>query len=46
MVSVPAEIQNIHITYITTYPPNGAHVFNAAWTALHMLQEHIHVLYM
>jgi hypothetical protein len=27
-----------------TYPPSGAHAFNAAWTALHMLQEHIHVL--
>jgi hypothetical protein len=32
------------MTYITTYPPSGAHVFNAAWTALHMLQEHIHIL--
>jgi hypothetical protein len=32
------------MTYITTYPTSGAHAFNAAWTALHMLQECIHVL--
>jgi hypothetical protein len=32
------------MTYITTYPPSGAHVFNATWTALHTSQEHIHVL--
>jgi hypothetical protein len=31
-------------TYITTYPPSGAHTFNAAWTTLYTLQEHIHVL--
>jgi hypothetical protein len=24
VVSVPAEEHNIHITYITTYPPSGA----------------------
>jgi hypothetical protein len=24
-------------TYITTYPLNGAHAFNAAWTMLQML---------
>jgi hypothetical protein len=30
--------------YITTYPPSGVHVFNVAWTALHTLQERIHVL--
>jgi hypothetical protein len=34
----------MHISYITTYPPSGAHVFNAAWAVLHMLQEHIHAL--
>jgi hypothetical protein len=32
------------MTYITTYPPSAPHVFNAARTVLHMLQEHIHVL--
>jgi hypothetical protein len=31
-------------TYITTYSSSGAHVFNIAWTTLHMLQERIHVL--
>jgi hypothetical protein len=30
--------------YITTYPPNDAHAFNAAWTTLHILRERIHVL--
>jgi hypothetical protein len=32
------------MAYITTYPPSGVHAFNAAWTALHMLRERIHVL--
>jgi hypothetical protein len=31
--------------YITTYPPSGAHAFNAVWTALHTLQECIHALH-
>jgi hypothetical protein len=44
VVSVPVEKHNIHVTYITTYPPSDTHVFNTAWTALHMLQECIHVL--
>jgi hypothetical protein len=44
MVSVPAKEHNIHITYITTYPLSGAHMFNAPWTMLHMLRERIHVL--
>jgi hypothetical protein len=34
----------IYMTYITIYPPSGAHAFNAAWTALHTLQERIQVL--
>jgi hypothetical protein len=34
----------IYMTYITTYPPNGPHAFNAVWTALHTLQERIHDL--
>jgi hypothetical protein len=29
------------MTYITPYPLSGAHVFNAAWTVLHMLQERV-----
>jgi hypothetical protein len=33
------------MTYMTTYPPSGAHAFNAAWTVLHTLQEHIRVLH-
>jgi hypothetical protein len=37
--------QYTHMTYITTYPPSGTHRFNAAWTVLHTLQEHIHVLW-
>jgi len=43
VVSVPAE-NTIDIIYtsITTYPPSGAHAFNAAWTALHTLRERIH----
>jgi hypothetical protein len=44
MVSIPAEKHNIYMTYIKTYPLGGAHVFNDAWTALHMLQECIHIL--
>jgi hypothetical protein len=32
------------MTYITTYPPSGAHTFNAVWIALHMSQGCIHVL--
>jgi hypothetical protein len=32
------------MTYITTYPLSGAHVFNAAWTTLHTLRECIHAL--
>jgi hypothetical protein len=32
------------MSYITTYPPSGAHVFNVAWTVLHTLQERIHAL--
>jgi hypothetical protein len=44
VVSVPPEEQNIHITYITTYPPSGVHAFNATWTTLHTLWERIHVL--
>jgi hypothetical protein len=44
VVSVPIEKYNIHMIYITTYPPSGAHAFNAAWIALHTLRECIHVL--
>jgi hypothetical protein len=33
------------MAYNTTCPPSGVHVFNAAWTVLHTLQEHIHVLW-
>jgi hypothetical protein len=45
VVSIPAEKHNRYIfTYIATYPPSDAHVFNATWTALHTLQERIHVL--
>jgi hypothetical protein len=32
------------MSYITTYPPSGAHAFNAAWIALHTLHELIHAL--
>jgi hypothetical protein len=32
------------MTYITIYPPSGAHAINAAWTVLHMLQECIYIL--
>jgi hypothetical protein len=34
----------IDMIYINTYPPSGAHMFNVAWTALHTLEEHIHIL--
>jgi hypothetical protein len=44
VVIVPAEEHNIHMTYITTYPSSGVHVFNVARTVLHTLQERIHVL--
>jgi hypothetical protein len=44
MVNVPAEEHNIHMTYITTYPPSDAHMFNSTLTALHTILEHIHVL--
>jgi hypothetical protein len=45
VVSIPTEEHIIHIyTYITTYPPNGARVFNAARTMRHTLRECIHVL--
>jgi hypothetical protein len=44
VVSVPVEEHNIHMTYITTYPPNGTHAFNAAWTTQHTLRELIHIL--
>jgi hypothetical protein len=45
VVSVPIEkTQYAYMSYITTYPPSGTHTFNAAWTALHTLQEHIHAL--
>jgi hypothetical protein len=44
VVSVPAEEHNRYMTYITTYPPSGVHAFNATWTALHTLQERIHIL--
>jgi hypothetical protein len=44
MVSIPTEEHNRYMTYITTYPPSGAYAFNVAWTALHTLQERIHVL--
>jgi hypothetical protein len=33
------------MTYITTYSPSDTHMFNAAWTALHMSQRRIHVLW-
>jgi hypothetical protein len=44
MASIPAEEHNRYMTYITTYPPSGVCVFNAARTILHMLWERIHVL--
>jgi hypothetical protein len=33
------------MTYIITYPPSGSYVFNAVWTALHTLEERIHILW-
>jgi hypothetical protein len=36
--------QYAYMSYITTYPPSGSHMFNAAWIALHTLQERIHTL--
>jgi hypothetical protein len=44
VVNVPTEEHNRYMTYITTYPPSGAHAFNAAWTMLHTLQERIYTL--
>jgi hypothetical protein len=44
VVSIPTKEHNRYMTYITTYPPSGAHAFNAARTVMHTLQEHIHVL--
>jgi hypothetical protein len=44
MVNIPPEEYNRYMTYITTYPPSGACVFNVARTALHTLQEYIPVL--
>jgi hypothetical protein len=44
MVSVPAETQYAYMSYIITYPPSGAHAFNAVWTVLYTLQERIHTL--
>jgi hypothetical protein len=45
MISLPTEEHNRYIfTYITTYPPSGAHVFNTAWITLHTLWEYIHIL--
>jgi hypothetical protein len=44
MASIYAEKHNMHMSYITTYPPSGTHAFNTAWTTLHMLQERIHAL--
>jgi hypothetical protein len=44
VVSVPANEHNRYMTYITTHLPSGAHVFNAAWIALHTSRERIHVL--
>jgi hypothetical protein len=44
VVSILAEEHNRYMTYITTYPTNGACAFNASWTKLHTLREHIHVL--
>jgi hypothetical protein len=37
VVSIPVEKHNRYMTYITTYPPSGARVFNATRTTLHML---------
>jgi hypothetical protein len=32
------------MTYIITYSPSGTRAYNASWTTLHTLREHIHVL--
>jgi hypothetical protein len=37
VVSIPIEECNRYMVYITTYPPSGAHAFNATWTVLHTL---------
>jgi hypothetical protein len=44
MVSIRTEKHNRYVTYITTYPPSSAHVFNTTRTVLHMLRERIHIL--
>jgi hypothetical protein len=45
VVSVPTEEHNIHIWHTSPLIPLcGAQAFNAAWAALHTLQEHIDVL--
>jgi hypothetical protein len=44
MVSVPTEEHNRYMAYITTYPPTGAHEFNAARTTLYTSRECIHIL--
>jgi hypothetical protein len=43
VISIPIEEHNRYMINITTYPPSGTHAFNAAWIALHTLQECIHV---
>jgi hypothetical protein len=37
VASVPTKEHNRYMTYITTYPPSGAHAFNAAWTSLYTI---------
>jgi hypothetical protein len=44
MVSVPTG-DDRYMAFITTYPPNGTHVFNAARTSMYMLRERIHFLW-
>jgi hypothetical protein len=44
MVGVPTKEHNRYMACIITYPPSITHVFNAAWTAPHTLQERIHIL--
>jgi hypothetical protein len=44
VVSILAEKHNIHVSYITTYPPSDTRAFNATRTTLHMSQKRIHVL--
>jgi hypothetical protein len=41
-----AKAHNRYMTYITTYPPRGTHVFDAARIILHTLRECIHILRM